>query len=260
MEDREKAEKAMNLLNIVLAIVLGLLAGHYVMGQSPIGIQSVTTGYYECYIDGVYVDRHTSISKADAHCTEMSYNKPDAIVGFTHPEFTKIKVTGQPVITVDTIQVNRRLDVDNKPVGGFLDKVKGDAYFLTHEIEGMVGYPADSINSWQYIYNLEKTVNKRGEVSYENLTVPFQYMDVWMVSYDEEYMALHVHITEKQTRITEWIDGVKIKEYLPGSSNEIPGGWHYWFSIPKTADGKEFKMEVEYESGEVITYELTLKI
>jgi len=213
----------------------------------PIDINAITTGYHECYIDGVYVDRHTDRSKATTHCASLKANNPDALIGFTYPDFTKIDVTGYKVIEVDTIQVIRVKDLK-----GWIDNTgeKTIAYLPFYN-NGVVEFATDTVYNWQHKYNF-KTTKTFGKIAYTNLNIPFQYREVW-----SDNGAIYVRITEKQVRITSWVDGVKFKEFIPGSSDEYDGGFEYMFGVPSSG---EFVLETENEDGEVITYKTTLKL
>lgn len=231
---------------------------------SQIKVAAITTGYHTCFINGIEVDNHTQLQKATTHITELKLTNPDKDVWFEYPVQTRVEVSGvEPTIIIDTIQVNRRLDVDGNKVGGFLDNVKSNGYFLVHEIKEMICYPTDSIPNWKTKYNFKRT-KTFGKVSYENLTIPFQYMEVYFLKENSTQMNMYAKITEKQVRITAWLDGIKIKEFIPGASfvNEGEIGFNYYFGIRDLIEGVNysFKLESENEDMEVIVYQTTIRI
>lgn len=87
-------------------IILILFMLINVTASCQVEMDAVTTGYYRCYVDGNYVDKHISQSKADLHCAELSALNPGSMVGFTHPDFTKIEVSGITSAKVDTVTLN----------------------------------------------------------------------------------------------------------------------------------------------------------
>ncbi len=178
-------------------------------------------------------------------------------------QVTRVDIKNKPVKTVetDTIKVVRRLDVDNKPVRAFRDMAVGNkSYILTKE-EGMIEYVGDSIPNWQKYFIFER-VKQFGSVLYRQLQIPFQYMEVYFIKENSSTTVLYARITEKQVRITSWLDGVKYKEFFPGYSKTYEIGFEYLFGITGLNEGEyyPFKLETENEKGEIIIYETLLKI
>lgn len=237
-------------------LILIMLISISVNAQFELNMKSVTTGYYKCYVDGVYVDKHTSQSKADMHCGELSSNNPDKIVGFTHPEFTKIDVSGLPeALSIDSIYVTRDTDNEGNIIRAFRDnRYDTTCYILTNEV-GMISYPCDSMINSQYKYHLKRTINRQiGETSYENLEVPFQFLEVWL-----DGLTFHWIISDESVRTSSWLNDIPFKEYIPDSSTKVLDGYEIYFGIPADSSGKTLRIENENIYGEVITYSIVLQ-
>jgi len=169
-----------------------------------------------------------------------------------------IKIEVEPSILIDTIQVTRRADVDGKLVPGLLDKVKGNGYFLAHEVNEMICFKTDSIINWQTKYNFKRT-KSFGKISYENLNIPFQFIDVWFDPSTDTDTVINVKITEPYIHINSWLNGVQFKEFhRPNADGNNP----FNFNISPLEKGKEydFVMEVTNKKGKIIVYKTILKI
>ena len=154
---------------------------------------------------------------------------------------------------IDTVELHRRVDVDGDCVGGYLDRVKGNGYFLTYE-DGMVCYPTDSIPSWQRAYNFKRT-KEFGKVSYENLTIPFQIRDIWIDKTDDSTYAVNLTTTEYPKQTSCYLNGELYKQFTPGSFRkdgevEYFGIWGL-YDLDATID-YEVRTVVEGVSGEIM--------
>lgn len=248
-------------------ITIILIFAVYSLSFSQTLPNTITTGYYKLYKDGKYISKHSSLQKVNSKMDFLTILYEDSDIFYTYPDQTRTK--GQLKV-IDTIQAIRIKDLTGWTLKGWKDYstlgTEATEYSMTYlpfYEYGVLKFKADSIYNWQSKYNFER-IRTFGKVEHKQLNIPFQYMEVYFLKQSFTQTNIYVKITEKQIRITSWIDGVKNKEYIPGSSrlNENEIGYEFYFGVQNIEEGKEydFKMEVENDKNEIIIYTTTLKI
>jgi len=246
-----KAIQVMRETFIVLFLVISVPSFSQVIVGEPqyttVNMDYVRYGKYKTKKEGINTGFKLKAANPDLKVVVQMYDRIDLVI-------TNFSL-------IDTIEVSRRIDVDGKPVKAFRDLVIDGSIYMLFKVEGMVEFNPDTSYSWQIDYRF-KRIKEFGKISYKNLTTPFQYMEIYFLKKDSTSTMLYARITEKQVRITSWLDGVKYKEFTPGTSITYEIGFEYQFTIGGLTEGKDyaFKLETENEDGEIITYQTVLRI
>lgn len=232
---------------------------------SQIQINNVREGYYSLYdADSIKFDDKST--EMEAQQGLLNYELRTGKKGYWVPPNYRIDITENNIIKkeieIDTIQAIRIKDlkgwIDFSDLG--TKPSKGHAYLPFYQY-AIINFHTDSIYNWQSKYNFQRT-KSFGKTEYINLSIPFQYMEVFMIEANTDYMSIFVRITEKQRSIKAYLDNEIWREYNPGTSIPYEVGWEYYFNISKNRVNENplFRLETTNNKGEVIIYKTILKI
>ena len=160
----------------------------------------------------------------------------------SYGQITRVDITGLiKRIEVDTIIANVRLDVEGKIVFGLIDNaIDTTTYKLFHDY-GMINYKDKTNYFWQRKHKFKRTKDI-GEISYEELDVPFQFMPLdSIVDRGSNFVKVRTFATEFHG-VKYYIDGVFHTDY--SDLNIANPGEAVLFDYPvrrhtKTLDGLE---------------------
>lgn len=201
--------------------------------------------------DTIYQDKIVEVIK------EVEVIKRDTILrDYTYDEMKELVYLWAEADTIRAWSDVVNLDYTD---AGLRPTEKPTIYTFIYGI-GIVPVEMDTIYSWQRVFDIER-VKTISNTKYRSIGLPFQFRNVWFSNEKESSVVINYTVTEDAVRTTCWVDGVKYKEFLPGSSTKKSElEWYAWFTINNLEKGKSYEIKLEKESlsGEIAMRTITL--